>query len=99
MSTVSYTHLDVYKRQTLSWIEKKVASTLGSMPIATHADVVASLMEAENLNPTPWKENKLLLAKSYIYNGDYQQAVHWLEKAAEVPSVTPEVSIINNSGV
>lgn len=80
-----------YEVATLSWLERKVAGTLfGDIPEASYADVVSSLLEAENLNPTPWKENKLLLAKCYVNQGDYKQALQWLDKAAEVPVVTPE---------
>lgn len=62
------------------------------MPQPTYDDVMASLLEAENLNPHPWKENRLLLAKTYINKKDYQQGLQWLDRAAEVPVITPEVS-------
>lgn len=76
----------------MSWLERRIAGTLfGQIPEATYADVMASLLEAEKLNPSPWKENRLLLAKTYINQKDYQQGLQWLDRAAEVPIVTPEV--------
>lgn len=64
----------------------------GGVPEATYDDAIASLLEAENLSLKPWKENKLLVAKSYIKKKDYLQALQWLDRAAELPDVTPEVS-------
>lgn len=81
---------------TLSWVERKVAKTLfGEIPSARFDEAIASLLKTEELNVTPWKENKLLIAKCYIGECDYKKSLEWLDKAAKVTIVSPEV-ICNN---
>lgn len=78
---------------TLSWIERKVAGTLfAEPPTATYPEAVENCLKAESLSPVPWKENRLLLAKCHINQGNYTDAVSWLHLASQVPVVAPDVS-------
>lgn len=80
-----------YEVATLSWIERKLAGTLfAEPPNATYPEAIEDFMKAESLSPAPWKENRLLLAKCHINQGNYSEAVSWLDCAAEVPVVTPD---------
>jgi len=78
---------------TLSWIERKVAGTLfAEPPTATYPEAVEHCLKAESLSPMPWKENRLLLAKCHINQGNYHDAVSWLHLASQVPVVASDVS-------
>lgn len=78
---------------TLSWIERKVAGTLfAEPPTATYPEAVEHFLKAESLSPMPWKENRLLLAKCHINQGNYPDAVSWLHLASQVPVVAADVS-------
>jgi len=80
-----------YEVAALSWLERKVANTLfGDVPPGTYKEAITSLLEAERLNPVQWKENQLLLAKCYIAERDYKQALQWLDSAKEIASVSAE---------
>uniref|UniRef100_A0A1B6DGK8 Regulator of microtubule dynamics protein 1 n=1 Tax=Clastoptera arizonana TaxID=38151 RepID=A0A1B6DGK8_9HEMI len=79
-----------YEVATLSWIERRVAKMFGEIPEASFDEAIASLMKAEELNQSQWKENKLLVAKCYIGKSDYKKALKWLDKALEVASTTPQ---------
>jgi tetratricopeptide (TPR) repeat protein len=77
----------------LSWLECTLASTLYTEPpTATYPEAVEHCLKAESLSPTPSKENRLLLAKCHIKQGNYADAVCWLDRALQVPVITPEVS-------
>jgi hypothetical protein len=77
----------------LSWIERKLASALfAELPTATYPEAVEHCLKAESLSLTPWKENRLLLAKCDISQGNYADAVFWLDLASQVPVITPDVS-------
>lgn len=77
-----------YEVANLSWIERKVANTLfAEVPAATLPEAIEDFKAAHKLNPTPWKENSLFLAKCYIAQNNYAEAVHWLDDAAAI-SVT-----------
>lgn len=77
----------------MSWIERKVAGTLfAEVPAATLPEAIEDFKAAHTLNPTPWKENSLYLAKCYIAMGKYPDAVHWLDDAASIPVTSCEVS-------
>jgi len=77
----------------LSWIERKVAGTLfAEPPTATYPEAVEHCLKAESLSPVPWKENRLLLAKCHINQGNYSDGVSWLHLASQVPVVAPDVS-------
>ena len=85
--------LNVSQVATLSWIERKLAGTLFvEPPTATYPEAVEHCLRAESLSPMPWKENRLLLAKCHINQGNYSDAVSWLHLASQVPVVTPDVS-------
>lgn len=80
-----------YEVANLSWIERKLAGALfAEPPIATYPEAVEHCLKAESLSPTPWKENRLLLAKCRINQGNYADAVCWLDLASEVPVITPD---------
>lgn len=77
---------------TLSSMERRVASWLfAEVPEGTVENAIAGFEKTEELNPKPWKENRLLLAKCYIHLKKYEVAVKWLDKALEVPAVNSEV--------
>jgi hypothetical protein len=78
----------------LSWLERKLAGTLfAEPPTATYSEAVEHCMKAESLSPTPWKENRLLLAKCHIGQSNYANAVSWLCLASQVPVITADVSL------
>jgi len=80
-----------YEVAGLSWLERKVANTLfGEVPPGTYKQAVESLLEAEKLNATAWKENRLLLAKCFIGEQDYKEALCWLDKAKEITPLSAE---------
>ncbi|XP_044737967.1 regulator of microtubule dynamics protein 1-like [Chrysoperla carnea] len=73
----------------LSWLERTAASTLfAEPPQGSYEEAINSFHEAENLSPNPWKENRLLLGKSYLALSNYQQAVKWLRNARDAPTVS-----------
>ncbi|KAJ8958419.1 hypothetical protein NQ318_002201 [Aromia moschata] len=72
-----------YEIAGLKWYERKVAAALyAEPPNATYADALLHFVEAEKLANFEWKENKLMIAKCKIAEGDYWEAVSWLEKAS-----------------
>ncbi|PNF36188.1 hypothetical protein B7P43_G10678 [Cryptotermes secundus] len=78
-----------YEVANLSWIERKVAGVIcAEPPTATYPEAVNHCLEAEYLSPTPWKENRLLLAKCHFNQGNYTDAFRWLKCALLVPVVT-----------
>jgi len=75
----------------LSWIERKMASTLfASPPSATLPEAIQHFLQAEKLKPDGWKENRLFIAKCFIGQGEYNQAVIWLDKADSIPSASAD---------
>lgn len=77
----------------LSWIEKKLAATfLAELPPVTFQDAIPDFQKAEDLNPKPWKENRLLLAKCYIGENKFNEALTWLDSAKDVEAQTEDVS-------
>ncbi|KAJ9578255.1 hypothetical protein L9F63_005525, partial [Diploptera punctata] len=80
-----------YEVATLSWLERKVAGTLfAELPNATYPEAIEDFMKAESLSPSPWKENRLLIAKCHINQSNYAEGVIWLDKAIEVPVISPD---------
>lgn len=70
---------------TLTWIERKLASTLYSMPpTSTIQEARAHLFAADKLK-SDWKENMLFIAKTYICEGCYSPAISWIDRAVESP--------------
>lgn len=77
----------------LSWLERTAASTLfAEPPVGSYEEAITSFRRAEQLSPQPWKENRLLLAKSYLALSNYQQTVKWLRNAMDAPTVSASVS-------
>merc|ERR1711976_454294 len=76
----------------LSWIERKMASTLfASPPSASLPEAIQHFLKAEKLKPDGWKENRLFIEKYFIGEGDYTQAVIWLDKADSIPLASADV--------
>lgn len=68
----------------LTWIERKVASTLFSkVPDATLEDAIRALTKAYSLKPA-WKENCLFLAKCCLSLKNNSDALDWLNKGLAV---------------
>ncbi|KAK7792371.1 hypothetical protein R5R35_007724 [Gryllus longicercus] len=80
-----------YEVASLSWIERTVAKKMNTdFPSATYEEALEDFLKAEELNPVPWKENRLLIAKCYISQDDLSNAIKWLHQAADVPVTLPE---------
>ncbi|XP_064484289.1 regulator of microtubule dynamics protein 1-like [Ornithodoros turicata] len=70
---------------TLTWIERKLASTLYSAPPqSTMQEARAHLFNADKLKNN-WKENMLFIAKTYVCEGNYSPAISWVDRALAVP--------------
>lgn len=63
------------------------------VPSATLPEAVEDFKAAHRLNPTPWKENSLYLAKCYAAMNKYEDAVNWLDDAASIPVNSCEVGV------
>ncbi|CAH0549787.1 unnamed protein product [Brassicogethes aeneus] len=71
-----------YEVAGLKWYERKVASTLfATPPNATFEEALEHFMECEKLSNHDWKENKLFVAKCKVAQGEYKEAVTWLDEA------------------
>uniref|UniRef100_A0A224XIM9 Regulator of microtubule dynamics protein 1 n=1 Tax=Panstrongylus lignarius TaxID=156445 RepID=A0A224XIM9_9HEMI len=80
-----------YEVASLTWVERKVAGTLfGEVPYSTYPEAAESLCKADELSTTPWKENRLLLAKAYLKMQDYPAFMKWLELADKVEVLSRE---------
>lgn len=80
-----------YEVAELSWWERKMASTLfAEPPQATMEEARDHFIAAEDLKPDGWKENRQFLAKTYIHLKDYKTALHWLDKANDIPVRNPD---------
>jgi len=80
-----------YEVAELSWWERKMAATLfADPPNATMEEAKDHFKTAEELKPDGWKENRQFLAKSYIHLKDYSAALHWLDRANELPVKNPD---------
>ncbi|XP_076312723.1 regulator of microtubule dynamics protein 1-like isoform X1 [Tachypleus tridentatus] len=70
-----------YEIAMLTWWERKIASTLGSPPPeSSYEEARQHLLQADQLKPE-WKENMLFIAKTYIGEGKYPQALSWIDRA------------------
>ncbi|KAL4238374.1 Regulator of microtubule dynamics protein [Mactra antiquata] len=75
----------------LSWIERKAAAALfASPPTATIEETLVHFLKADELNPGKWKENILFIAKCYIEMRQYKEAVKWLIKGQQVPTISQD---------
>ena len=68
------------------------ATLFADPPEASMDEAKDHFMAAEDLKPDGWKENRQFLAKSFIHLKDYNAALHWLDKANELPVKNPDVS-------
>uniref|UniRef100_T1HCN6 Regulator of microtubule dynamics protein 1 n=1 Tax=Rhodnius prolixus TaxID=13249 RepID=T1HCN6_RHOPR len=84
-----------YEVASLTWVERKVAGTLfGEVPYATYPEAAESLTKADELSVTPWKENRLLLAKAYLKMQDFPAFMKWLEASDKVEILSREVNCV-----
>ncbi|CAH1793144.1 unnamed protein product [Owenia fusiformis] len=73
----------------LSWLERKLAATLfATPPTSTSEEALKHFLQAHKLAPTQWKENMLFIAKCYIQQSQYSEAMEWLNKAAVIQAKT-----------
>ncbi|XP_045161395.1 regulator of microtubule dynamics protein 2-like [Mercenaria mercenaria] len=80
-----------YSVYMLSWIERKAAAALfATPPTSTAEEAVIHFLKADELNPGKWKENILFIAKCYIEMRQYQEAVKWLIKGQQIPTVSQD---------
>lgn len=80
-----------YSVYMLSWLERKAAAALfATPPTATIEETVTHFLKADELNPGKWKENILFIAKCYIEMRQYQEAVKWLIKGQQIPTVSQD---------
>ncbi|XP_049839556.1 regulator of microtubule dynamics protein 3-like [Schistocerca gregaria] len=70
------------------WMERSMASTLFGLPSVSIEDALEHFLKAERLTKTPWKENRLFIARCYDALGNTPATVEWLEKADVVESIT-----------
>ncbi|XP_052271145.1 regulator of microtubule dynamics protein 1-like isoform X2 [Dreissena polymorpha] len=78
-----------YSVYMLSWIERKAAATLfATPPSATIDETLTHFLKADELKPGAWKDNHLFVAKCYIEKRMYKEAVKWLVKGKQVPTVS-----------
>lgn len=88
----------MFQVASLSWLERRVANTIfGDVPKGTYKDAIKSLLEAEKLNSTAWKDNKLLMAKCHAALKNYQETLKWLDSAKEIATTSVEVIFIEIS--
>ena len=79
----------------LSWIERKVATTLFTdVPTGSVEEALTHFENAEKLRTKPWKENRAFLARCCIELGNYSEAIMWIDKAIPIPVITAEVSLL-----
>ncbi|XP_039994273.1 regulator of microtubule dynamics protein 2 isoform X5 [Xiphias gladius] len=75
----------------LSWIERKVATTLfGEPPSATVEDALKNFLKVEEINPGYSKLNYVFLAKCYKDLGHREKAVKMYEAACSMNTVSKE---------
>ena len=69
-----------------------MASTLfADTPTASLPEARQHFLQAERLKPDGWKENRLFLAKCHLGEGNYNEAVIWLDKADSIPLASADV--------
>lgn len=84
-----------YEVSSLSWMERKVASTLFSkVPECSYDDSLSSLLKAYELKPD-WKENILFIAKIFINQKKYQEAIKWIDRGINLNSVGEDDYIVH----
>ena len=69
-----------------------MASTLfADPPSASLPEARQHFLQAERLKPDGWKENRLFLAKCHLGEGNYNEAVIWLDEADSIPLASADV--------
>jgi len=63
-----------------------------SLPQATIKDALEDFHRANRLSKKPWKMNLVYLAKCHHQEGSQSDAKRWLNAAAEIETVSHEVS-------
>ncbi|KAF0286652.1 Regulator of microtubule dynamics protein 2 [Amphibalanus amphitrite] len=80
-----------YEVSGLSWIERRAAAALfGSVPQSTTEEALQCLLKAEELSKKPWLENRYIIARCYIDDKKYKDAIKWIDKAVKC-AVTSEL--------
>ncbi|GJQ85382.1 hypothetical protein Trydic_g10156 [Trypoxylus dichotomus] len=74
-----------YEVASLRWYERKAAAAFfGEPPTATYQEALDHLFKAEELSKREWKENKMLIGKCLIANGDSKSGITWLTRAKNI---------------
>lgn len=69
----------------LSWVERKLASTFfATPPTATFDDALKDFLKVEELKPNCWIDNLIYVARCYIQKKDYKNAGKYLKSAVGV---------------
>ena len=61
------------------------------IPSGSIEEALEYFKTAENLRTTPWKENRVFLARCYIQQANYKEAIRWIEEAIPIPVINLEV--------
>ncbi|ODM96731.1 Regulator of microtubule dynamics protein 2 [Orchesella cincta] len=77
-----------YEVTTLSWVERRIASTLFSAPPNSSPQEALQHFQASERLGKPLKDNRLYMAKCYIVLKNNEEAASWLKKAVEMPNVS-----------
>nr|XP_033792720.1 regulator of microtubule dynamics protein 2 isoform X5 [Geotrypetes seraphini] len=80
-----------YAVSQLSWIERKIATTLfGSPPSATVQEALQNFLKAEEIHPGYSKYNYVYIAKCYKDLGQNIKATRYCDAASSIMSITKE---------
>ncbi|KAM4606011.1 regulator of microtubule dynamics protein 1 [Polymixia lowei] len=75
----------------LPWYQRKVAAVIfASPPTATYEEALAFFLKAEEVDPSFYSKNMLMLGKTYMAMKDKESALLWLTKARDYPPHTQE---------
>ncbi|XP_026478973.1 regulator of microtubule dynamics protein 3-like [Ctenocephalides felis] len=86
-----------YEVSGLTWIERKLASSLfAEPPTSTYPEAIEDFKKAEELSILPSRDNRFLLAKSYIAISDFENAAKWLKLAKSTQSDGSATSKVND---
>lgn len=80
----------------LSWLERKVASTLfGDPPVASYDDALKAFKTADSLKHD-WKANHCFIAKTYVSMKKYRDAIKWVDSGLALPNDSEEEAVLEN---
>jgi hypothetical protein len=75
-----------YEVASIGWLAKKAASALFAKPPSSSYHVALELLlAAEELSPSFYKKNQLLIAKAQLKLGEKAEARRWLASALQLP--------------